>query len=98
MKHATRTTGCDAAATWAGVSSIGSHAFMHAHYDPCVRGYADGGNVPVVVMFKKGQGKPKQDVLQVKGDIDDRNLDAVFLATNNLTYAAGEDAFFVKVW
>jgi hypothetical protein len=43
-------------------------------------------------MFKKGQGKPKQDVLQVKGDIDDKNLDAVFLATNNLTYAAGGGA------
>lgn len=49
--------------------------------------------MPVVVMFKKGQGKPKQDLLQVKADIDDRNLDAVFLATNNLTYAAGTEGW-----
>lgn len=50
---------------------------------------AEGGNVPVVVMFKKQKGKPKQDVLQVRADIQDKGLDAVFLSTNNLTYAAG---------
>lgn len=41
-------------------------------------------------MFKKAQGKPKQDVLAIKADIDAKNLDAVFMATNNLTYTAGE--------
>jgi len=50
---------------------------------------AEGGNVPVVVMFRKQKGKPKQDLLQVKADIQDKGLDAVFLSTNNLTYAAG---------
>jgi hypothetical protein len=40
-------------------------------------------------MFTKGQGKPKQDLLQVKDDVIPKNLDAVFVATNNLTYAAG---------
>lgn len=48
--------------------------------------------MPVVVMFTKGQGKPKQDLLQVKDDVIPKNLDAVFLATNNLTYAAGARA------
>lgn len=45
--------------------------------------------MPVVLMFEKGKGKPKQDLLQVKADIEAKNLDGVFLSTNNLTYAAG---------
>lgn len=43
----------------------------------------------MVVMFSKGKGKPKQDALEVKAAIDAKSLDGVFLATNNLTYAAG---------
>lgn len=46
--------------------------------------------MPVVVMFKKQQGKPKQDVLAIRADIEAKNLDAVFMATNNLTYTAGK--------
>jgi hypothetical protein len=55
----------------------------------CAVLFAEGGNVPVVVMFSKGKGKPKQDALEVKAAIDAKSLDGVFLATNNLTYAAG---------
>jgi hypothetical protein len=59
---------------------------------------AEGGNVPVVVMFTKGHGKPKQDLLQVKDDAISKNLDAVFVATNNLTYAAGAQLLRSPCW
>lgn len=51
----------------------------------------DGGSVPVVIPFKRGQGNPKAAVAKlVEAKAAKANpLDAVYVSTNNLTYFGG---------
>lgn len=48
--------------------------------------------MPVVYMFKKGQGNPQEAVQKLVDGTKDAQfpLDAAFIATNNLTFVAGE--------
>jgi hypothetical protein len=59
----------------------------------CVFVCADGGNVPVVVMFKKGQGNIPDTIKQLQAGKANSQypLDAAFIATGNVSFVAGED-------
>jgi hypothetical protein len=60
----------------------------------CCLNSADGGNVPVVVMFKKGQGNVADTIKQLQAGKASSQypLDGVFIATGNVSFVAGEDA------
>jgi hypothetical protein len=53
---------------------------------------ADGGNVPVVVMFKTGQGNIPDTIKQLQAGKANSQypLDAAFIATSNVSFVAGE--------
>ncbi|KAF6234464.1 periplasmic binding protein-like I [Scenedesmus sp. NREL 46B-D3] len=48
----------------------------------------DGGMVPVVYQFKDGKGDPQAAAAEVKSGVQGKGVQAVFMATNNLTFAA----------
>jgi hypothetical protein len=51
---------------------------------------AERGTVPVVYQFKSGQGNAQAAVADVKAGVQNKGVQAVFIATNDLTFAAGE--------
>jgi hypothetical protein len=51
---------------------------------------ADRGTVPVVYQFKAGKGDAQAAAADVKAGVQSKGVQAVFVSTNNLTFAAGE--------
>jgi hypothetical protein len=45
-----------------------------------------------VYQFKSKQGDPQAAVAEVKAGVQNKGVQAVFMSTNNLTFAAGEQA------
>jgi hypothetical protein len=51
---------------------------------------AERGTVPVVYQFKAGKGDAQAAAAEVKAGVQGKGVQAVFMSTNNLTFAAGE--------
>jgi hypothetical protein len=51
---------------------------------------AERGTVPVTYQFNAGKGNAQTAVADVKAGVQSKGVQAVFMATNNLTFAAGE--------